>query len=448
MKCPRCSADVPAGNQFCGVCGQPMPVPETFSPAPPQSALRCTKCGAVLAPGDRFCGTCGESVPASEEALQATSSVPPLEAFSVPRRQRPHWVWVLLGAGVMCFLCAATIIGVGASPRLRSALFAFLEGTGTRPPPPTQEAIATPEAASSIVPTIPPGATATPSLPPTPSPTSGVGGLYAAFADDVTIPDNSLLEPGQRFDKTWRVRNSGEQAWPVGVRLIYVAGDKIGEHESTPLNRPISPGEEVEITIPMTAPSQVGTYKGSWQMRTPEGQFFGAGFFIAIQVVEPTPTQTAEPPTPTPAPIPIQFEHAWNGNWIGIENPGLWAKADNGHEYVAELALVSTENSLAEIEACLPRGRRAKIVVRQKVAWVACTGNICQEHSQADDGQITNQLYLAPAAWNSLVNDYLAGGWLATTQNPYYDKIQTAVFEPIGQIPDRPCIAFKFAQIE
>ncbi|HUV95430.1 MAG TPA: hypothetical protein VMX14_11475, partial [Anaerolineae bacterium] len=76
----------------------------------------------------------------------------------------------------MCFLCAATIIGVGASPRLRSALFAFLEGTGTRPPPPTQEAIATPEAASSIVPTIPPGATATPSLPPTPSPTSGVGG--------------------------------------------------------------------------------------------------------------------------------------------------------------------------------------------------------------------------------------------------------------------------------
>lgn len=131
-----------------------------------------------------------------------------------------------------------------------------------------------------------------------------------------------------------------------------------------------------------------------------------------------------------------------------MENRGVWARASDGHQYAAELGLASTEDSLAKIEQSLPIGRRARVIIRREVAWVACTTDICREHSRADDGQITVQVYLGPAAWTSLVDDYLAGGWWVTTQNPYYDDLQRALFEPIGKVPDTPCIAFKFTQME
>ena len=35
----------------------------------------------------------------------------------------------------------------------------------------------------------------------------------ATFLGDVTIPDNTLISPGQPFRKTWRLRNDGTCAW-------------------------------------------------------------------------------------------------------------------------------------------------------------------------------------------------------------------------------------------
>mgnify|MGYP001155752331 CR=1 FL=1 len=245
MKCARCGADVPSGNQFCGICGQPMLQTETPLSVVAQASDRCSKCGAALSPGDRFCGTCGELVPASRGADQSASSVPPLDAFAAPRRQRPNWVWLLLGAGVTCFLCVATIIGVNASPNLRSTVFAFLDRTATRPQVPTEEATAPLRVTASVAPTALASPTATRSSTLTPSPTLAEPGLQAAFAGDVTIPDNTVLEEGQAFSKTWRVRNSGDQPWPVGVRLVYVTGDELGDYASPPLNTQVSSCEEV-----------------------------------------------------------------------------------------------------------------------------------------------------------------------------------------------------------
>ena len=46
MRCPRCSADNPAGMKFCGQCGAPLGVP-------------CPSCGSGNPPEHRFCGHCG-----------------------------------------------------------------------------------------------------------------------------------------------------------------------------------------------------------------------------------------------------------------------------------------------------------------------------------------------------------------------------------------------------
>jgi len=456
MKCPRCNADVPPGNLFCGICGQPVAEATSPEPAPAKPTATCANCGAELVPGDRFCGKCGQAVDADEATLEPGSYVPPLEEFAVPRRKRPGWMWLLLGAAAVCVVCVVGAIVVAASPNLRSSVFGLLERTPTRIHPPTPEPTHTPVEMDLSPPAPTADPTATPSrtaaLTPTPTETA----LRAAFAGDVTIPDNTILEPGQRFGKTWRLQNSGDRSWPEGVRLVYVTGDNIGDYASDPLDRAIEPGEEVEITIPMTAPSEPGTYKGSWQMRTPEGDFFGAKLFVVIQVAMegdeegPTPTGTVTLPATTPQAVEkeLVFEHAWGRNWIGIENRGVWARASDGHQYATELGLIATEEALAEIERSLPAGRRAKVVIRRKVAWVACTTDICQKQSRADDGQITHEIYLSPAAWSSLVDAHLAGDWQAMTENPVYIALQKAVFGSIGQTPDLPCIAFKFILME
>ena len=46
MRCPRCGKENPAGQRFCGECGNAL-------------AALCASCGASNPPGQRFCGQCG-----------------------------------------------------------------------------------------------------------------------------------------------------------------------------------------------------------------------------------------------------------------------------------------------------------------------------------------------------------------------------------------------------
>ena len=47
--CPRCSAESPAGQKFCGECGAAL-------------ALVCSSCGTAGSPGQKFCGECGAAL--------------------------------------------------------------------------------------------------------------------------------------------------------------------------------------------------------------------------------------------------------------------------------------------------------------------------------------------------------------------------------------------------
>ncbi|HSR20131.1 MAG TPA: NBR1-Ig-like domain-containing protein, partial [Anaerolineales bacterium] len=45
-------------------------------------------------------------------------------------------------------------------------------------------------------------------------PAGGAAGCNnAAFVSDVTIPDGTILKPGEKFTKTWRIYNSGSCSW-------------------------------------------------------------------------------------------------------------------------------------------------------------------------------------------------------------------------------------------
>ena len=49
MMCPRCSAESPSGQKFCGECGTAL-------------ALVCASCGTAGSPGQKFCGECGAAL--------------------------------------------------------------------------------------------------------------------------------------------------------------------------------------------------------------------------------------------------------------------------------------------------------------------------------------------------------------------------------------------------
>ncbi|MEZ0396224.1 MAG: NBR1-Ig-like domain-containing protein [Anaerolineales bacterium] len=144
---------------------------------------------------------------------------------------------------------------------------------------------------------LPPTATAPPtpfiptstSLPPataTPLPCN-----LAAFEADVTVPDGTVMSPGQVFTKTWRLRNVGTCTWTSGYQLVFHQGDAMGVpagYAQALTAGTVPPGGTVDVSVNLTAPMTPGTYRGYWRLREPGGQYFGlrngGSFWVQIQV--------------------------------------------------------------------------------------------------------------------------------------------------------------------
>lgn len=159
--------------------------------------------------------------------------------------------------------------------------------TNTAEPSPTT-GIVTAEGASPTVgtpPTISFNSTALPGFTALPSPTQ-IGATAAlgdecsnnVFEGDVTIPDGSVLKPGQDFVKQWAVRNTGNCTWDDGFSLVFIGGDRAIDPYDFAFKKPedfVSPGESVNLGIKLTAPLAEGDYQGHWRMRNDKGYYFG-----------------------------------------------------------------------------------------------------------------------------------------------------------------------------
>jgi hypothetical protein len=147
--------------------------------------------------------------------------------------------------------------------------------TPTLPPAPATN---TPETLPSVTPTtIIPAASATPVCD------------LAQFVRDVTIPDGTTFAPGTAFTKTWRLRNAGVCTWS-GYSLIFDSGDAMSG--TSPIGiATVSPGQEVDISVSLTAPTTTGSYRGFWRIRNASGVLIpvlggtqGRSFFVDIKV--------------------------------------------------------------------------------------------------------------------------------------------------------------------
>jgi hypothetical protein len=100
---------------------------------------------------------------------------------------------------------------------------------------------------------------------------------WAQFVSDVTVPDGTNFAPGTAFRKTWRLRNIGTCAWTTSYTLVFDSGDPMGAPASVAMPNTVSPGQTVDLSVDMTAPSAAGHYFSYWRLKNASGVIFGIG---------------------------------------------------------------------------------------------------------------------------------------------------------------------------
>lgn len=158
--------------------------------------------------------------------------------------------------------------------------------TPTRKPSPTPTSTPTPTRTSTPTKTPTPTKTSTPTKTPTPTPTDTPVVPLAQFVEDVTIPDGTVMEPGQAFTKTWRLQNVGALEWGEDSTFSFLDGEQMSG--ASPVAVPnVQPGDTVDISVDMTAPAELGVYTGKWRLFAAGIQLMTVTVVIAVASAEP-----------------------------------------------------------------------------------------------------------------------------------------------------------------
>lgn len=129
-----------------------------------------------------------------------------------------------------------------------------------------------------------------------------------AYVDDLNYDDNNMtsppqMQPGQTFQKGWRLRNVGTCTWDSSYTFVYAGGNVPAarmDGKPVPIVGTVAPGQTYDVYVNLVAPLTPGIYQGFWSMRNPAGILFGARVWVGVEVVgSPTPTPL---PTQTPSP--------------------------------------------------------------------------------------------------------------------------------------------------
>jgi Ig-like domain from next to BRCA1 gene len=170
---------------------------------------------------------------------------------------------------------------------------------------PTASSTPSPSPTATITPTPIPSSTQV--IPPAPPditwywPTTTANGCYdAAFVKDVNIPDGTVFAPGQEFEKTWKVKNTGSCTWTPKFYLMFIDGNAMQGSDAS-ISQTVEITKKADISVSLAAPKREGRYRGYWQLADKNGYTFGELMYVSIVVddFENTPTATQTPATPT-----------------------------------------------------------------------------------------------------------------------------------------------------
>jgi len=159
-----------------------------------------------------------------------------------------------------------------------------------------------------------------------------------AFEADVTIPDGTPMRQGERFIKTWRVRNAGTCTWR-GYALVFYSGDQMSAPPTVPIPDVVPPNTLVNVSVELVAPTRGGRQHSDWQFQDAAGRRFGVGptptgALWAVIVVNFSGQEVVSPPAgqgagivPTPAGCGATGNPGFEAQTLALIND---ARAANG----------------------------------------------------------------------------------------------------------------------
>jgi hypothetical protein len=191
---------------------------------------------------------------------------------------------ILVLFGIIALVMVACLpIAVFAAPLLRQEQPAPVDSAATVQAMVTQTIVAMTQNAPTQTP-IPATATSvpltnTPVPTNTPLPTATAVSYcdWVTFIKDVTIPDGTRLTSGESFTKTWRLKNRGTCAWTSDYMLVFTGGDQMGGTTAVRLPGNVYPGQTVDVSVTLTAPTKRGQHISYWMLRNQSGVLFGYG---------------------------------------------------------------------------------------------------------------------------------------------------------------------------
>lgn len=99
----------------------------------------------------------------------------------------------------------------------------------------------------------------------------------ANFVKDVTIQDGEEVAAGTTFIKTWRFKNLGPCTWTTGYHLVYSYMSDTGKDGVLTPPAPVAfpkeilPGEEMDISVTMKAPTKPDSYQVVFVLQNDKG---------------------------------------------------------------------------------------------------------------------------------------------------------------------------------
>lgn len=106
------------------------------------------------------------------------------------------------------------------------------------------------------------------------------------------FPDNSILTPGEAFVKTWEIKNIGTIPWSTSYQLVAASSSEVnlwGNPVMVNFPHDTAPGESVQLSVQLTAPSTPGIYTLFWIIKNETGEVVsvdGDRLWVKIQVCE------------------------------------------------------------------------------------------------------------------------------------------------------------------
>ncbi len=108
----------------------------------------------------------------------------------------------------------------------------------------------------------------------------------AELVKHVSIADGTVIDPGGRIDKVWKVKNTGNCSWGEGYSLVFYDGDPMQAPKQQALPG-TAPDKTTNIGVTMIAPFAPGTYTAVFRLKSPTGEYFGPELSTTIVIEQP-----------------------------------------------------------------------------------------------------------------------------------------------------------------